>query len=268
MPIISVINNKGGVGKTTTVQNLGVFFSKKGLKTALIDFDSQANLSFSIAHTPNIDLVSVIQKGTPMNIFSFSDTPYSNLHILPNNRDINSSVFNAFSPGDQPFVFKDLVKECTDFDIILVDTAPTLDIPTFNALVASDYVIIPVEYDIYSAIGLNVLYENITSAQRLNPDLQVLGILATQVHANSKMRREMEQPLHTRFNNQVFDSKIRTNTKFRQAQAEQQDIFTYEKVNDSAGKIFGIKIGKYETKGSEDIANLGEEILTKLKLNQ
>jgi chromosome partitioning protein len=264
MPIISIINNKGGVGKTTITQNLAIYFAQKGFTTGLIDFDSQANLSFSIPHTPNLDLVSLIQKRQPVGKSEFSQTEYENLYILPNEKDINSSVFNQFNTGDQPFVFKDIISQTKDFDYIFIDTAPALDIPTFNALVASDYLIIPVEHDIFSAIGLSILYDNIKSAQRLNPKLQVLGILQTQVTERSKMKKEMQEPLEKNFGKVVFETQIRTNVKFRQAQAERKDIFAYEKVTDDQKKFLGIKIGKPENKGSEDMENLSNEIINRI----
>jgi len=251
MKIISIINNKGGVGKTTITQNLGIWFAKEGYKVALVDFDAQANLSFSIPHTPNLDLTTLLLKKQPISRAEFCETIYPNLFLLPNNKDINSSIFNNFTHGDQPFVFKDILKNTQDFDFIFIDTAPALDIPTFNALVASDFVLIPVEYDIYSAIGLSVLYDNIRSAQRINHTLDILGILPTQVHPQAKMNKEMQEPLEKNFKDQVFKNFVRTNVKFKQAQVERTDIFTYEK-------------GKGEDRGSQDIAQIGTEILARL----
>ncbi len=252
MKIISIVNNKGGVGKTTITQNIGVSLAKQGLKTALIDFDAQANLSFSIKHTPNLDLKTLLLKRKPVSIREFSKTEYENLYLLPNKKDVNSSTFNNFNHGEQPFVFSDILKELKDFDYILIDTAPALDVPTFNAMIASDFVIVPVEYDIYSAIGLTVLHENITSAKRMNPNLDILGILPVQVDERMKINKAMQEPLEKNFGNKVFKNTIRTNVKFKQAQAEQKDIFSFEK-------------NKGESRGSTDIENLTLEILNRIK---
>ena len=252
MNIISIINNKGGVGKTTLVQNIGVWLASKGYITALIDFDSQANLSFSIPHTPNLDLSTLLLKRQPITLAEFCQTKYENLYLLPNKQDINSSIFNQLATGDQPFAFQDIIKDINGIDFILVDTAPSLDVPTFNTLIASDFVLIPVEYDIYSAMGLSVLQDNIRSAQRINTKLQILGILPTQVHPQAKLNKQMSEPLKNRFGDQVFETVVRTNVKFKQAQVEKADIFEYEKLQN-------------ENRGSQDIEAIGQEILARIK---
>jgi len=252
MDIISVINNKGGVGKTTLTQNIGVWLASQGYTIALVDFDSQANLSFSIPHTPNLDLSTLLLKRQPITLVEFCQTKYENLYLLPNKQDINSSIFNQFPTGDQPFAFQDIIKDLEGVDFVLVDTAPSLDVPTFNTLIASNYVLIPVEYDIYSAMGLSVLQDNIRSAQRINQNLQILGILPTQVHPQAKLNKQMSEPLKNRFNDQVFETVVRTNVKFKQAQVEKTDIFAYEKANN-------------EDRGSSDIEAIGKEILSRIE---
>lgn len=252
MKVISIVNNKGGVGKTTTTQNLGVALSKFGKKVAIVDFDPQANLSFSIKHKPNLDLGALLRNRQPVSIREFSETEYENLYLLPNKKDINSGLFNAFKTGDQMFAFKDVISELQDFDIMLVDTAPELEIPTFNTLVASDYVLIPVEYEIFSAMGVQALIENIESIRRINTELELLGIVATKVFEGRKLNKEMEKPLRDAFGNKVFNTYIRTNEKFKQAQAENTDIFTYEGDSHIVGK------------GSEDFRNLATELLTRI----
>ena len=252
MHIISVINNKGGVGKTTLVQNLGVWLASQGYTTVLVDFDSQANLSFSIPHTPNLDLATLILQKQPISLTEFCKTEYPNLWLLPNKQDINSNIFNQFPAGDQPFAFQDIIKNLKDVDFMLIDTAPSLDVPTFNTLIASDYVLSPVEYDIYSAMGLSVLQDNIRSAQRLNQNLQVLGILPTQVHPQAKLNKKMSEPLKNRFADQVFKTVVRTNVKFKQAQVEKTDIFAYEK-------------SRNEDRGSSDIQAIGQEVIARIQ---
>ena len=147
---------------------------------------------------------------------------------------------------------KTFLKELNEFDFIFIDTAPNLDTPTFNALIASKYALIPVEFDIFSAIGLSVLYDNINSAKQVNKNLKVLGVITTQVHERRRIKKDMQEPLKKHFADVLFKSTIRTNEKFKQAQAEQTDIFKYE--------------GTYTQKrGSDDIEKLSKEILKRLK---
>ena len=252
MNIISIINNKGGVGKTTITQNLGICMARKGYKTAVIDFDAQANLSYSIKHTLNKDLGSLLLKKTPITLEDFSVTEYKNLYILPNDKDINSALFARMNPADQLFALKNILKDLDTFDFIFIDTAPNLDTPTFNALIASNHVLIPVEYDIFSAIGIAVLYDNINSAKQVNADLNVLGVITTKVHKGRKINNEMQAPLIKHFKEVVFNTSIRTNEKFKQAQAEQTDIFTFE-------SSFS------EKRGSEDMESFSKEVIDRLK---
>jgi chromosome partitioning protein len=252
MNIISIINNKGGVGKTTITQNLGVCMAKNGYKTAIIDFDAQANLSYAIKHIPNKDLGTLLLKKEPITIDDFSTTQYENLYLLPNNKDINSTLFGRMNPTDQLFVLKNILKDLNTFDFIFIDTAPNLDTPTFNAMIVSNHLLIPVEYDIFSAIGLAVLYDNINSAKQVNVNLNVLGVITTQVHEGRRINKDMQAPLIKHFGNIVFKTAIRTNEKFKRAQAEQTDIFSYEN-------------SFTEKRGSEDIENLSKELLKKLK---
>ena len=254
MNIISIINNKGGVGKTTITQSLSICMAKKGYKTAAIDLDAQGNLSFAIKHELKKDLASLLLEKKPISIDDFSNTVYKNLYILPNSRDVNSTLFGRMNPAEQFFSLRNILKGINDFDFIFIDTAPNLDIPTFNAMVASNYIIVPVEYDIFSAIGMSVLYENISSARQINEKLQILGIITTQVHEGRKINKEMQAPLVKHFGKVLFNTAIRTNEKFKQAQAEQTDIFTYES-------------NLTEKRGSDDINKLSKEILKKLNMN-
>ncbi len=252
MNIISIINNKGGVGKTTITQNLGVCMAKNGYKTALIDFDAQANLSYCIKHNPKKDLGTLLINKVPITIDDFSTTSYENLYLLPNNKDINSTLFGRMIPTDQLFLLKNILKGLNTFDFIFIDTAPNLDTPTFNAMIVSNHILIPVEFDIFSAIGLAVLYENINSAKQVNPNINVLGVITSQVYEGRKINKEMQEPLIKHFGDIVFKSTIRTNEKFKRAQAEQTDIFNYES-------------SSTEKRGSEDIEKLTKELLKKLK---
>jgi chromosome partitioning protein len=252
MNIISIINNKGGVGKTTITQNLGVCMARKGYQTAVIDFDAQANLSYSIKHDLNKDLGSLLLKKTPITIEDFSTTEYKNLYILPNEKDINGALFGRMNPADQLFALKNILKDLNTFDFIFIDTAPNLDTPTFNALIACNHVLIPVEYDIFSAIGIAVLYDNINSAKQVNPNLKILGVITTKVHKGRKINKEMQVPLIKHFRDVVFKTVIRTNEKFKQAQAEQTDIFNFE-------SSFS------EKRGSEDMEDFSKELVERLK---
>jgi len=253
MKTISIINNKGGVGKTTLTQNLGVELANQGFKVGLIDFDGSGNLSFVVKFTPNKDLASLLIDQKPVTINDFSTTKYKNLYLLPNNKDIVSTLFARFSAIDQFFALKNILKECTDFDFILIDTGPNLDIPTFNAMVAADFLIIAIKFEIFSATGFATIYDNIGSAKRVNPNLKVLGIIASDVYDNRKLSNTMRDSIESNLPGMLFKTCFRTNEKIKQAQAEQTDIITYE----NKEKI---------KRSSEDIKALSKEIINRLKI--
>lgn len=244
MKIISIINNKGGVGKTTTVQNLAAGLIRKNFTVGLIDFDSQANLTSSFEYQPKTDLRTVLETQIPLTQEFFSQTKVKNTYLLPNLKNTSSSLFNAFNDIDRPFLLKNVLKHDL-FDWILIDTPPNLDIQTFNGIIASDYILVPVEYDIYSIQGLNELFENVEKIkQRANPNIKILGILITQVDQRSSINVPIQEKLDKDFAKYLLKSTIRTNTQFRIAQAFKSDIFSHG-----------------DLKGIEDYNNLTSEII-------
>jgi chromosome partitioning protein len=251
MHIISIINNKGGVGKTTSAHNLAVALTREGYKVGLVDLDSQANLSFAIPHTPKKDLRSLmVEKRTePLKLEDFSTTQNPNLFLLPNNKDINSSLFNSVKQYEQMNLLKRVLQGFEALDFVIVDTPPTLDLATINAMIASTHILIPVQYEIFSTAGLITLMENIQEAkENVNPNLQVLGIFVTRVDNRQLLNEYLKEVLETNFKQDVLETVVRTNTRLTQAQADKKDIFEFGDKN-----------------GVEDYTSLAKEILKKLK---
>ena len=254
MNIIAILNNKGGVGKTTITQNLSIYFGSKGIKIGIIDFDGQANLTYSIPHTPNLDIKTLLDKRTKITINEFCETKYKNLYLIPNNKDTDSNAFNSFTELEKVFCLKDILTEDLDLDILLIDNPPTMDIATTISLIASNYVIVPLNYNAFSTIGLGVIYENIESVKRVNPTLKILGILANRVDERMKITGSIRNDLKSNLGEDVFENHIRTNANFESAQNNEQSIFEYEE-------------RLPDKKGSDDISKLGDEIIKKLELN-
>ncbi len=254
MKIISVIQNKGGVGKTTIIQNLAICLAtQKSKKVGLIDSDSQANLSFVVKNKSKRDLKNLLINQEPITINDFSETDYNNLSIIPNKKDINSALFNSISanPLEQILSFKNIVEDIKGLDYLIIDTPPALDTQTLSVMIASHHIIIPIAYDVFSAIGLSELNKNIKSAQKMNKELDILGILLCKVHEGRIINKEMSKPLKDNFGDKLFKSTIKINTKFQQSQLRQTDIFSFEKSD-------------WLKKGSKDILSLTKEILNKL----
>lgn len=251
MNIISIINNKGGVGKTTTACNLAVALTREGYKVGLVDLDSQANLSFAIPHNPRKDLRTLMleKRAEPLKLEDFATTQNSNLFLLPNNKDINSSLFNSVKQYEQLNLLKRVLQGFEALDFVIIDTPPTLDTATINAMIASTHILIPVQYEIFSTSGLITLMENIQEAkENVNPSLQVLGIFVTRVDNRQLLNEYLKEVLETNFKKDILQTVIRTNTRLTQAQADKKDIFEFGDKN-----------------GMEDYTALAREILEKLE---
>jgi chromosome partitioning protein len=250
MKVISIVNNKGGVGKTTTTHNLGVAIAKQGYQVALIDFDAQANLSFALQHEPKKYLEDIIQSGGKLTKEDFSSTNVEGLYLLPNRNQITSSTFEGMNPLKKVNFLKTALTTLKDIDFVLIDTPPDLDIEVFASLGASSHVLIVIEYAPFALLGITKLLENVEDVKTsgINPDLEILGVLATKVDQRMSLNQDIESSLQETFKKKILKSKIRTSSKFDQAQSDRQNIFD-----------FG------DPKGSEDYQNLALEILAKLK---
>ena len=249
MVTISVVNNKGGVGKTTTVHNIGVGLANEGYKVGLIDFDSQANLSMTLKFEHKTDLKTALLKRKALEISDFSQTlDNENLYILPNLKDTTSQMFAEFSDIERLDALRNILT-LLDFDFLLIDTPPNLDIQTYNSMITSNYILVPVEYDIYSVSGLKVLVENIDKIKaRMNPNLELLGILVTKVDERESINKPIHDILKRDFDEKVFKTFIHTNKQFKHAQVNRLNIFNFR-----------------DRKGSNDYHKLTKEILKRIK---
>lgn len=247
MPIISICSNKGGVGKTTSVQNLGAYLAKQSYTVAIVDMDAQANLSIAQANSHKFDLATSLENGVELTRKDFALTGIPNLYILPNEKNVTSDSFMAEDQIKRFLILKKILPTNV-FDFILIDTPPALEMPTFNSLVASDYVLVPIKHDRFSAEGLTTLMENVESAKMMNAKLKVLGIFGTFSEINTNMAKSMIEALKTSYPKLLFETTIRKNIKFSESQLEDKSIFEIQ-----------------DDRGKEDYQNLAKEILKKLK---
>lgn len=251
--IISICSNKGGVGKTTSSQNIAVALASLGNKVAVVDLDAQANLSHTFL-TPSglditeesdeyVDLATAIEEGEVLTLDDFAETSIPNLWILPNDNDVNVNLFKGEDQINGLFLIKNILP--TDiFDYIVIDTPPALEMPTFNAFVASDYVLIPVKHDRFSADGLVQILNSVESAKKINKDIEIAGIFATFTESNTNIAKAMDDALKRKYGDMYLDSQIRKNIKFSEAQLENTTIFD---------------IG--DQRGIDDYTNLTKEII-------
>ena len=229
--VITVANQKGGVAKTTTVQNIAAALIFRGYKTLCIDLDPQGNLSFLMgADNVNKPTIYDVLRGKATVTETMQQTKSG--AIIPANILLSGADMEFTQPGKDKLLIKELdVFKRAGYDFILIDTPPSLGILTINALTACDSVIIPMSADVLSLQGISQLYDTIEAVRkRNNPGLIIEGILFTQHVARTLLTKEFTRAIKgvaKRLETKVFNTAIRSSVAAREAQANQIDIITY-----------------------------------------
>lgn len=227
--ILSIINQKGGVGKSTTSQSLASGLSIKGFKILLIDMDSQGNLSFSVgADKQCLSVLEVLKKETAVsNVIQHIGA----LDVIPASVSLAGADMQLTETGKE-YRLKEAIEPLRkNYDYIVIDTPPALGILTVNALTTSDEVIIPAQADIYSIDAIGQLYNTIKAVrQYTNKSLSITGILLTRFSDRTVLSRDlanMIQKTAEQLNTKLFKATIREAISIKEAQASKQDIFNY-----------------------------------------
>jgi chromosome partitioning protein len=232
--VISIVNTKGGVGKSTVVHNLAPGLARRGYRVGMIDFDHQASLTEFTGEDLkyNSDLRTLLLKKSPLKLENFTPLDEPNLFFIPNYRDVDPSFFYEPQVGvlDKYTLLKRILKDLDFLDIILVDTPGTEGLQIYNALIASHFVLIPTQLERAALSPVYKVKDIIDDVRvELNPKLQMLGILRSMYDirnttTNTKSQTELEE----QFPNMVMKSKISTNVSFKKVQDMSQHIYWAE----------------------------------------
>ncbi|MBK9697009.1 MAG: ParA family protein [Propionibacteriaceae bacterium] len=230
--IIALCNQKGGVGKTTTTINLGAALAETGRKVLLVDFDPQGSLSVGLGvnpHTLDKSIYDLLIRRDTQVTEVITHTSVPGLDILPSNIDLSAAEVQLVSEvAREQTLRRVLTKVRHDYDIILIDCAPSLGLLTVNALTAADQVIMPLECEFFALRGIALLTDTIAKVQdRLNPELEILGILGTMYDARTLHSREVLERVVQAFGEVVFHSVIRRTIKFPETTVAGEPITTY-----------------------------------------
>ena len=237
--VIAMCNQKGGVGKTTTTINLGAALVELGRKVLLIDFDPQGSLSVGLGINPHTletsiyDLLMV--RGTdPHQVIQ--PTKVKGLDLLPANIDLSAAEVQLVSEVAREHTLSRTIAPLKkDYDIILIDCAPSLGLLTVNALTSADGVIIPLECEFFALRGVAMLTDTISKVQeRLNNKLQLIGILGTMYDPRTLHNREVLDRVQEAFGDKVFTTKIRRTVKFPETTVAGEPITTYASTSPAA----------------------------------
>ena len=224
--IISILNHKGGVGKTTTTVNLGAALRDRGYKVLLIDLDGQTNLTESVGLSTELpdNIYNAMKGETSLHIYIQND-----LAIVPACLDLAAVETELINEPGRELILRSLLDKAKKaFDYILIDCPPSLSLLTLNALTASDSVIIPVQAQFLAMRGMAKLMQVIDKVRnRLNPTLSIQGILITQFDSRKNLNRNVDDVIRESFKEKVFNTHIRSNVSLAEAPTCGTDIFLY-----------------------------------------
>ncbi|MEO5982918.1 MAG: AAA family ATPase [Pedococcus sp.] len=237
--IIAMCNQKGGVGKTTTTINLGAALAEVGRRVLLVDFDPQGALSVGLGVRANELDVTIynllVERGHDVrDVIQSTTTP--NLDVIPANIDLSAAEVQLVGEVAREQILARVLRPVMDdYDVIMIDCQPSLGLLTVNALTAAHGVVIPLECEFFAMRGVALLVETIDKiTDRLNPRLQVDGILATMYDGRTLHSREVVASVVEHFSDDVFHTVISRTVKFPDASLAAEPITTYDSTHKGA----------------------------------
>jgi|TARA_B110000003_G_scaffold212194_1_gene211180 chromosome partitioning protein len=238
MKIISIINQKGGVGKTTTAINLAAGLSSQGKKILVIDLDPQGNATTGLGLS-NLDNSTETIYGVLNGAKSIAEvikkTQFKNLDIITSNVDLSGLEVETAGDNKRAFILKDklalfLNDSSDNYDYILTDCPPSLSLLTVMALVSSNSLIVPLQTEFFALEGLTQLVKTIDRIKvSLNPSLQIRGILLTMYDKRNKLSSQVEKEARDYFNEKVYSTVIPRNVRLSEAPSHGMPVLIYDK---------------------------------------
>lgn len=247
--IISVVNQKGGVGKTTTTINLAAWLAGFGQRVLVVDIDPQGNASSGLGFSPReLDKgIYEVLIDPNMRLTDAVKSYQPNFHIVPSTPDLAGATVDLVSVDNREYKLQENLQEVADlYDYILIDNPPSLGLLTINGLVAAREVLIPVQCEYYALEGLSQLLNTINLIkEHLQPDLKILGAVMTMYDSRNRLSNAVFQELYKFFPARIFRSVIPRNVRMAEAPSHGKTIRDYDP----------------ESQGSKAYKRLAQEIM-------
>ncbi len=236
--IISVVNQKGGVGKTTTAVNLSSYLARQGKFILLVDLDPQGNTTSGLGFDPQAETPSIYEvlSGQKKINDIIVDTSQEGLRLVPSNIQLAGASVELVNADQREFRLRQALLEVTHaYDYIFIDCPPSLGLLTVNGLSAAREILVPVQCEYYALEGLGQLLKTISLVkEHLQPDLAILGAVLTMFDKRNKLSREVLEEIYKYFPQKVFRSVIPRNVRLAEAPSHGQSVAQYDPASKGA----------------------------------
>jgi len=230
---VAVVNQKGGVGKTTTTINLAAYLAEKGQKVLIIDMDPQGNSTLGAGfdkESGEANIYEVLLEGVPIKN-TIKTSAVDGLFIVPSNIDLTGAEVLMVNTANRETLLRKALEEIRgSYDYIFIDSPPSLGLLTLNALTAADSVLIPMQCEFYALDGLAQLLNTISIVKEsLNPKITIEGVLITMFDARTNLTRQVVQEIKNKFQDKVYNTIIPRNVRLSEAPSFGQPVNIYDK---------------------------------------
>ncbi|HMH70236.1 MAG TPA: ParA family protein [Candidatus Saccharimonadales bacterium] len=235
--VISVTNQKGGVGKTTTAVNIAYYLAKQGKKTLLVDFDPQGNATSGLGVDKQAldgTMTDVILE-TKNLIDIILPTDHKNLFLAPATSHLANTEVELAQANRRFTRLKNAINNVPNYDFVIIDSPPSLSLLTVNGLIAAKYVLLPVQAEFYALEGLGQLLETMKLVRKsMNPTLDLLGVLPTMVDGRTTLSGQVHEEIKKHFPGKVFKTTIPRNIRLAEAPSHGLPVGAYDKFSKGA----------------------------------